>query len=164
MKRSPISRRTPMKRVRSTPRRVSTWPPELQCVRKRCTSLRTVLDWCGKHAREEADRLFSLYIRQRDGGCQVCGLSIALLRGDLQCMHGVSRRKFATRWDPANSWAGCSRCHLAMTLDPNRWHLWMEGRIGTEALALLRFKAERGGKPDVGWVIQDLRAKLEEAA
>lgn len=160
---STLTRKTPLRSKRPTPRKFKT-PPELQCVRTRCRKVATVLEWCHVHAAAEADRLFSLYIRARDGGCQVCGMSVAALRGDLQCMHGVSRRKFATRWDPANAWAGCSRCHYAMTLDPNRWHLWMEERLGPEALGLLRFKAERGGKPDVGWVIEELRGRLKGMA
>lgn len=151
-----LTRKTPLKPKRSKPRRVLT-PPELQCAR--CTALATVLEWCPKHAREEADRLFSIYIRNRDGRCVVCTVEYPVEQ--LQAMHGVSRGKYATRWDPANAWAGCVPCHFGFTNDDNAWTLWMEERIGPETLGALRFKARRGGMPDVGWVILELRGWLE---
>ena len=55
----------------------------------------------------ELDRVFSLYIRARDGyrcmmaghGCK-CG-------GYMQCNHLLSRAKYRTRWDEQNAVCGC---------------------------------------------------------
>lgn len=147
-----LERKTPLKRKRSTPRRV----PELSCSIQRCTKPPRVFHWCAMHARREADRLFSLYIRKRDGSCRVCGLDT-----DLQAAHLISRRYFAVRWDPINCVALCRFDHKKFTENPLAWDRWCTERLGPEAWGALRFKAERGGMPDVAFIIETLRSRLE---
>lgn len=158
-----LQRRTPLKRKRSTPRLVRT-PEALQCHIGGCSALATVLLWCRKHAKERADRMFSDLIRTRDEWtCQVCGRQPSGVGLDrLECMHGESRSKHATRWSEDNAWAGCHGCHFGFTMHPARWELWRRERIGDEAFDAIRLRAERGGMPDLGWLIGELRTRLNE--
>lgn len=54
----------------------------------------------------EADRLFSLQIRKRDGQCVNCGSTLFL-----GCSHYYGRGIYATRYDPLNCITLCQECH-----------------------------------------------------
>lgn len=56
---------------------------------------------------KEADRVFSLYIRKRDGHCVCCGTT-----ENLQCGHLFTRGTYSTRWDEDNAFAQCGGCNL----------------------------------------------------
>ena len=103
--------------------------------------------------------MFSLFIRRRDKRCQICRSEF-----NLQCAHGFSRGYMATRWDytTPNAWALCSGDHKAMTHKPLEWEDWMTERLGVGLYLRLRLMAVRGGMPDVGWTIMDLRERLAE--
>ena len=74
---------------------------------------------------QDADALFSQYVRKRDGwACKVCGSP-----DRIQCGHIVSRRYRAVRWAPTNAVALCSRCHMRYTHNPLAWEEWVEGRF-----------------------------------
>ena len=66
-----------------------------------------------KRAVDYADKWFSLYIRDRDKKCAVCGSS-----GSLQCGHIFSRIAYSTRWDERNAFALCSSDNMAAEYDP----------------------------------------------
>lgn len=55
----------------------------------------------------KADKLFSLWVRARDGKCVRCGKT-----SNLQCSHFWSRQISATRYEPDNCVALCAGCHL----------------------------------------------------
>ena len=159
-----LTRRTPMKRKRDTARRRFVVPPALQCANKRCRKVATVLEWCMTHARAEADRLFSRYVRLRDGHCMVCGGSETSVDG-LQCSQIIPKsRSDAVRWDPTNAVAAHMTCHHDTTHHPAGWDRWALEFLGEQLYGALHHKARRGGRPDVGWVILELRKRLEGMA
>lgn len=60
----------------------------------------------GTVKRDKADKLFSEYIRKRDGKCVRCGKT-----NNLQCSHYWGRRMESVRFDPLNAEALCPGCH-----------------------------------------------------
>lgn len=60
---------------------------------------------------KEADRVFSLYIRERDRGkpCVTCGNS---WEENHQCGHFISRRFLNTRWTERNAHGQCPKCNM----------------------------------------------------
>ena len=84
----------------------------------------------------DADRLFSQFIRNRDGWqCRICGEPY-----NLQCAHLVSRRYRAIRFSPLNAVALCSRHHVYYTYRTIEWELWCEERFPGR-LAMLKAQA-----------------------
>ena len=65
---------------------------------------------------KDADRLFSIYIRQRGmdwagyNTCYTCGALMPW--GLLQCGHFMSRRYMNTRWHEMNCWPQCNECNV----------------------------------------------------
>lgn len=102
----------------------------------------------------EADRLFSLRIRTRDGRCQNCGTT-----RDLQCAHGFSRSYRTVRWDDRNAFALCRGCHVKYTHRPIEWDDWLRERMGDELYDEVRLLASLGPKPDVAAVLEQLKGK-----
>lgn len=102
--------------------------------------------------RNKADKLFSLYIRDRDRRCRRCGKS-----GDLQCAHGFSRSYHKTRWDERNAWAMCRGCHTFFTHRPIQWEDWMREDMGEELYEEVRRQAKSiGQKVDLEQVVMEL--------
>ena len=56
---------------------------------------------------KKADKVFSLWIRQRDGRCLRCGK-----KENLQCAHIFSRSARSVRFEELNCITLCSGCHL----------------------------------------------------
>lgn len=148
-----LTRKTPMKRKRDEPRRHA----ELTCANGRCNYPPRFFQWCAKHAKKEADRLFSKMIRARDGRCRMCRSEY-----NLDCAHIFSRGYFAVRWEPENAVALCSGHHKEYTHKPLEWEDWVREWMGNEAYDALRLRARRGGMPDLGLVITELRAELKQ--
>lgn len=64
-----------------------------------------------KKLKTELDRVFSLYIRNRDGGvCFTCKKKGAIK--EMQNGHFFSRTYLATRWDPKNCHCQCVGCNI----------------------------------------------------
>jgi len=65
---------------------------------------------------KELDKVFSLYIRQRDANldgfteCFTCGRSNHWKK--LQCGHFMSRARYSTRWDEENCRPQCYGCNV----------------------------------------------------
>jgi len=114
------------------------------CKKPRCKRPGTESGFCKTHLKAECDRLFSLIIRSR-GRCECEGTHV----GNLQCMHGFSRRYLGTRWDERNAFCGCARHHMVFTHDPIRWDLWMLDRLGLELYSELRERALSTDKTDL---------------
>ena len=65
----------------------------------------------------EADRVFSLYIRNRGARfgrnhCFTCGAYLPV--EELQCGHFRPRRYLNTRWHPFNCWPQCNHCNVEL--------------------------------------------------
>ncbi len=57
--------------------------------------------------KKQADKLFALFIRKRDGRCLKCGT-----RTNLQCSHLIRRENLAHRWDEKAAFTLCYKCHI----------------------------------------------------
>ena len=98
-----------------------------RCQVKRCGKKAEVFNdpdemRCRSHAKAEADRRFSLFIRQRDGKCLRCGKTEGL-----QCAHICSRRYLSVRWFEWNARALCLGCHKWETEQPLAAEDWWAG-------------------------------------
>ena len=58
------------------------------------------------------DKVFSEYIRQRDGACVICGKRDRLTAG-----HLFTRTAYSTRWDVLNTHCQCTGCNLRHETD-----------------------------------------------
>ncbi len=63
--------------------------------------------WNAAKAKRQLDKLWSAYIKQRDGFCQFC----FRVEGMMNAHHLFSRRHTATRWEPNNGVLVCYTCH-----------------------------------------------------
>jgi transcription elongation factor Elf1 len=107
--------------------------------------------------RAKADRLFSEYIRKRDGRCTRCGS-----QSFNQCSHHLSRRYLAVRFDPRNATTHCRSCHLFVSMRPLEHEEVILGLIGAEVYAeLKRIALANDAPPDYEAVIEELKALLE---
>lgn len=128
-----------------------------RCSRQRCSKPARVDKLCATHAKHEADRLFSLAIRERDGRCVRCNGTFGL-----QCAHKISRRYLATRWKKANAVALCSKCHLWQTHNPLEGDAFFDELVLTHkfsplAMWELRHHALTDPVPDIADVLEELR-------
>jgi hypothetical protein len=125
-------KRSAMPRKRATPRR-TTSP---RCSNRQCSKPARIEEWCTTHAQREADRLFSLFVRERDNGCTFYSLDAERRPhgGPLQAAHGEPRGNHATRYDERNVHAVCRDHH--MLLDRGSKHAlkaaWLTSILGTE--------------------------------
>lgn len=158
----PLERRAPLKKASDKVRRT-----KQECSRLRCKrSAARGLNLCLTHAKREADRLFSLVVRKRDGLCCYCGTY-----DQLQCAHILSRSYLSVRFDTRNAIALCKSHHVYFTHRPLEWEEWIERALPgrrdlLRRLALPYFTdgyAERS-KPDYASLISALRAQLKEVS
>lgn len=68
-----------------------------------------------KSLTKEADRVFSLYIRNRGetygyNHCYTCGVYLPV--EELQAGHFIPRRFTNVRWHPLNVWPQCNTCNV----------------------------------------------------
>jgi 5-methylcytosine-specific restriction endonuclease McrA len=104
----------------------------------------------------DADRLFSQYIRTRDGwACTRCGSPF-----NVQCAHLIGRAYRSIRFNPMNATALCSKCHIFYTHRPLEWMDYCEekwpGRFAT-----LRVQALAAHEhPDYDAVCESLRLAI----
>ena len=138
----------PKTRRRSKPKRPS-------CTVRGCTRRPYIGgEYCITHAKALADRLWSVYIRNRDGMCQAAAFFPNIrCAGSLQAMHLVSRRYLATRYDPSNGRAGCAAHHCYLTEHPLEADLFNRQVLGTAVYDELKARAMIGGRPDYASLI-----------
>lgn len=113
-----------------------------------------------KAIQAEADRLFSLVIRARDGKCRRC------LRSDvaLQCHHLIPRVYRKVRYEPDNAAALCYGCHKFLTHRPLENDDFVIELIGEKRYLELREIARATAyKVDLKEVLEDLRAQVKAA-
>lgn len=70
-----------------------------------------------KNLVKEADRIFSLYVRNRGARwgynyCYTCGAYLPV--GELQAGHFINRRFINVRWHILNVWPQCNRCNVEL--------------------------------------------------
>jgi 5-methylcytosine-specific restriction endonuclease McrA len=79
-----------------------------------------------KKLTKKLDKLFSTWIRKRDGHCLKC------LRtdGGLQCAHIAGRRSLAGRWNDKNAITLCYFCHLRWShQNPLEYAEWLKKEL-----------------------------------
>lgn len=104
----------------------------------------------------KADKLFSLYIRQRDATCRRCYRD-----GILQCHHLIPRVYRKVRFEPDNAVALCYGCHKFLTHRPLENDEFVLSVIGEERYLELRAMARNTTyKVDLAQVLEDLKKKV----
>lgn len=106
-----------------------------------------------KTMKKEADILFSLIIRTRDGNrCVLCG------SGERpQCGHVLSRSALATRWLEDNAFCQCAGCNMKHEWNAYPFLSWYIEKFGKDKLDEIQRK---WNKPNpMNW--QDYEALLE---
>ena len=90
-----------------------------------------------KKIKESAvDKVFSLWIRNKDKTCQRCGTN-----QNLQCAHIFSRTARSVRWEPLNALTLCYKCHLFWAhKNPIEFTEFIRLRLGEKDFALLKKK------------------------
>ena len=81
---------------------------------------------------KELDRVFSLWIRNREQKCFTCGSD-----KNLQCGHYISRRIYALRWDEQNCQTQCLRCNVLMHGNMPTFALKLQQKYGKDILEKL---------------------------
>jgi len=103
----------------------------------------------GKIKLDQADKYFSLWIRNRDNWtCQRCGKQYKPPTSALHCSHFVGRGKENTRFDPDNASAHCYGCHQYFTSHPAEHYAWKLGKIGEKEMSKLMLKSNMYCKKD----------------
>jgi 5-methylcytosine-specific restriction endonuclease McrA len=95
----------------------------------------------------KADKLFSLFVRDRDGKCVFCGTTVRL-----QCAHIFSRRNMRLRHDPQNAITLCFKCHFRymhynsaegiarfQNMYPKRWEYLLVAKNEIKKLTMKRY-------------------------
>lgn len=88
---------------------------------------------------DKADKLFSLWIRTRDGWtCQRCHRQYKPPTNALHCSHFFGRGKESTRYEPLNADSLCYGCHAYFTAHPLAHTDWQVKRKGQATIDKLR--------------------------
>ena len=103
---------------------------------------------------KRADRLFSEFIRARDGRCILADENC---QGELHAHHLFSRRFKATRWDPRNGATLCAWHHGYMHSRPLQHAVWRIDLRGEVVASELLRAAYGGARPDVAAIVESLK-------
>ena len=108
----------------------------------------------------EADRVFSLWIRNRDnkqyGHCVFCKKPIE------HCFHFITRAKYSVRWDELNCTSSCRSCNYSMEYNPHpfiKWFLDKHGLATYEALILKSNQIAKFSTEDLQGIIEKYNEK-----
>lgn len=87
--------------------------------------------------KREADRLFSLFIRNRGArfgmnSCFTCGAYLPI--EDLECGHFRPRRYLSTRWHEFNAWPQCFMCNHELSGNLKVYEKKLRGTYGDDAV------------------------------
>lgn len=101
---------------------------------------------------DQADRLFSQYIRIRDGKCLRCLSPVEFNDKGLPISHQAShfqgRGKEATRFDTDNVCTLCMGCHMYFTAHPAEHYQWQVQRLGEDGVNKLIIQSNSYKKKD----------------
>ena len=114
-----------------------------------------------KSAIKKLDRIFSLYIRQRDadkrGVCTCCTCGNKLPIKQIHCGHFMSRRHMATRWDEDNCHSQCAKCNTFNQGEQYKYALFINKKFDTDKASELLVKSRQTVKLS----LEDLLEKIE---
>jgi hypothetical protein len=123
--------------------------------------------------KKELDRVFSLFIRQRDchlaggwGSCATCGIPIHVTQS-AQASHYQVRQDMATRWDETNVHAACGNCNGFRGGEPEKMAAYIDLKYGEDTAMLLRNKARQPFRLNRQWLesrIAHYKALIGESA
>lgn len=103
----------------------------------------------GKVKIRPSDKLFSLYIRTRDGWkCKRCHKQYAPPTQALHCSHFQGRGKEATRFEPLNADALCYGCHQYFTSHPAEHYAWQVSIKGQDTVDKITLQSNTYKKRD----------------
>lgn len=77
---------------------------------------------------KELDRVFSLFIRQRDKKCVQCGKV-----EQLTCGHLLTRAKYSVRWNEGNAFGQCAGENMKHEFQPEHYTLWYINKFGLQS-------------------------------
>jgi len=116
---------------------------------------------------KELDRIFSLYIRQRDadqnGNVKCCTCPAISHWKEMDCGHFWSRRHRATRWHDQNCGPQCTACNIFQEGNKPAFMLYLQRRYGGQILELLELKKNniaKYGRFELGIMIEEYKQKL----
>ena len=113
---------------------------------------------------DEADKLFSLYIRLRDkrknaGRCLICRKNPIEV-----CYHLIPRGRYITRWDPSAAVGGCPPCNFGEKMNRllyRQKHIDIFGKDFYEALEEKSRQLAKFSVDDLRNMVAEIRVKLE---
>ena len=98
---------------------------------------------------DQADRYFSLYIRNRDKWtCQRCKKKYEEGSQGLHCSHFWGRSNESTRFDPDNACSICFGCHNYFHANPEDHRNFVLKRLGEKRFIILEIKRNTYCKKD----------------
>lgn len=145
--------------TRAGPVAVNTAGTEMLHTIAKATGADSARGLCNKHARREADRLWSL--RVRTGRCdlavwhQTLGVKCG---GPIVACHGFRRGYAATRWALWNGFSGCSGVNQWTEDHSLEWDAFLRDAWGAEYEPRRNSALGRGWKLDLAQVIAELSA------
>ena len=113
-----------------------------------------------KQLKATLDKVFSEYIRARDGRCFTCGST-----ENLQCGHLFSRVSLVTRWFEKNAHAQCNGCNLRHEYDFAVYEdafINCYGQEEYDRLKALHYKSIKLSRAELIELIGIYQNKLEE--
>ena len=113
---------------------------------------------------EEADRLFSLYIRQRYAinGIAMC---VTCARRDhwknMDCGHYIGRRHIGVRFDDMNAHAQCRMCNRLHSGNMTRYKSYMYATYGEKAMLELQKRSNDSiSTPELQDIVEKYRKRV----
>ncbi|MEG0892091.1 MAG: recombination protein NinG [Bacteroidales bacterium] len=95
---------------------------------------------------EQLDKVFSIYVRQRDcptgvGRCLACGTIITPTTCDAS--HYINRRHLSTRWDEENVHACCVECNRYKSGNLEAFAIGIRNKLGNDTIVQLERKKQQ---------------------
>ncbi len=113
---------------------------------------------------KEADRVFSLYVRNRGATfgynhCYTCPVYLPVQ--ELQAGHFIRRNYYNVRWHPVNVWPQCNTCNVVKGGNLVVYEAKLSGMFTSQVIDELweLARANNGGLD--GWEIQDIINKYK---
>jgi 5-methylcytosine-specific restriction endonuclease McrA len=94
---------------------------------------------------DKLDKIFSLYIRNRDGyRCVLCGRTKEIV--PIDAGHLLSRVSHSVRWDEQNVFAQCRDCNLTHEYHAENFTMWFLNKFGKDQYERLYAKSKKPTK------------------
>lgn len=119
--------------------------------------------------KKELDRVFSLFIRQRDsnehgyGACVTC--SYLAPWNSMDCGHYQPRQDMATRWDEKNCHLQCKSCNGFRGGEPEKMAVYIDAKYGSLTALALRTLARQPFRLSRAWMemkITEYKRRIRE--